>query len=134
MKRFKVFSGYQQLYVMDAELYPPAPEEWTDEHVAQRHNTLRHITALCTEGDISARVVSCGPDDDYPAMPDRAEFEVRTEIEVVSGRIGVYGWPDELNDEYAVLPGIYTIVFRGYALDKVDSEEDYYGLEIRKKG
>jgi hydrogenase maturation factor len=39
-----------------------------------------------------------------------------------------------LKDEYAVSPGIYTIVFRGYALDKVDSEEDYYGVEIRKKG
>jgi hypothetical protein len=91
MKRFDVFSGYHQFHVMDAGLDPPAPEEWTDEHVAQRHNTLRHITALCLEGDISARVVSCGPDDNYPAMSDPAEFEVRTEIEVVSGRIGVYG-------------------------------------------
>jgi hypothetical protein len=134
MKRFEVFSGYRQFYVADAELDPDAPEDWTDAHCAQRHNTLRHITALCPEGDISARVVSCGPEDVYPEMPDPAEFEIRTEIEVPSGKIGVYSWPRDLHDEYVVAPGVYTIWFRGYALASVDSEQDYYGVEIRKKG
>ncbi|HVX91294.1 MAG TPA: hypothetical protein VHC20_06790 [Candidatus Paceibacterota bacterium] len=134
MKRFEVFSGYRQFYVADAELDPDAPEDWTDAHCAQRHNTLKHITALCPEGDISARVIACGPSDVYPEFPDAAEFEVRTEIEVPSGRIGIYGWPRELQDEYVVAPGTYMILFRGYALSKIDSKEDYYGVEIRKKG
>jgi len=33
-----------------------------------------------------------------------AEFEVETEIEVKSGKIGVFGWPRELEDEYPVEP------------------------------
>lgn len=37
-------------------------------------------------------------------------------------------------DEYSTVPGIYTIQFRGYALAGVDSEQDYYGVEIRKNG
>lgn len=134
MKRFEVFSGYRQFYVADAGLNPDAPEEWTDEHCAQRHNTLPHIVALCPEGDISARIICCGPDDPYPDMPAPAEFEVLTKIDVPSGRIGIYGWPRELYDEYSVDPGNYTIRFRGYSLDKVESEGDYYGVEIRKEG
>jgi hypothetical protein len=134
MTRFKVFSGYRQFYVADAGVDADAPEDWTDDHIAQRHNTLKHITALCPEGDISARIICCGPEDVYPEMADPAEFDVQTEIEVPSGRIGVYGWPRELRDEYVASPGWYTIHFRGYCLAKVDSEQDYYGVEIRKKG
>jgi hypothetical protein len=133
MKRIEVFSAYRQFYIADAGLDPDAPEDWTDAHVAQKHNTLRHITALCPEGDITARIVCCGPNDDYPEMPDSAEFEVQTEIEILTGKIGIYGWPRELADEYLVTPGVYSILFRGYALDKVESEADYYGVEIRQK-
>ena len=133
MTRFEVYSGYRQFYVADVDLDPDAPEDWTDTHVAQRHNTLRHITALCPEGDISARIICCGPDDPYPDMPDPAEFEIETEIEVKSGKLGVYGWPRELKAEYSVEPGVYSILFKGYALHQVEVEEDYYGVEIRKK-
>ena len=133
MRRFKVFSGYQQFYVADAGLEPAAPEEWNNTHCQQRHNTLKHITALCPEGDISARVISCGPADELPNVPDPVEFEVHTEIQVPSGRIGVYGWPWELKDEYQVPPGTYAICFRGYALDRVEVEEDYYVVQIRNK-
>jgi len=133
MKHFEVFSGYHQFYVADAGLDPDAPENWTDAHIAQRHNTLPHIAALCPEGNVTARVVSCGPSDIYPVMPDPVAFEVQTEIEVKSGRLGVFGWPRELEDEYTVDPGIYSICFRGYALDKVNIQQDYYGVEIRKR-
>jgi hypothetical protein len=133
MKRFKVFSGYQQFYVADAGLEPAAPEDWNDAHCQQRHNTLQHIAALCPEGDISARIISWGPDDETPPLDDPAEFEVQTQIEVPSGRIGVYGWPWELEDEYNVSPGTYMISFRGYRLDRVEAQEDYYVVQIRKK-
>jgi hypothetical protein len=133
MKRFEVSTAYRQFYAADVDLDPDAPEDWTDAHVAQRHNTLQHIAALCPEGDITARIVSCGPEDDYPVMPDPVEFEVQTEIDVASGRLGVFGWPRELEDEYLVEPGLYSIRFRGYALDKIASMQDYYGVEIRKK-
>jgi len=133
MKRFQVFSGYRQFYVADAGLEPAAPEDWDDSHTAQRHNTLQHITALCPENDISARIISCGPQDEPPPVEPPAEFEVHTEIQVPSGRIGVYGWPWELQDEYHVEPGTYAICFRGYALDRITAKEDYYTVQISKK-
>ena len=133
MKQFEVYSGYRQFYVADAGLDPAAPEIWNDTHVAQRHNTLQHIVALCPEGDITARIISCGPEDTCPILPDRPEFEVRTEIEIKTGKLGVFGWPHELKDEYLVEPGTYAIFFRGYALSKVADEQDYYVVEIRRK-
>jgi hypothetical protein len=116
MKRFTVYSGYSQFYVADVGLEPEAPVDWTDLHVEQRHNTLTHITALCPEGDITARIISYGPGDDLPLLDDPAEFEVVTEITVTSGQVGVYGWPWELEDVYSVEPGVYTVIFRGFRL------------------
>jgi hypothetical protein len=133
MKRFTVFSAYRQFYVADAGLDADAPVEWNDAHIAQRHNTLRHIVALCPENDISARIVSCGPDDVCPQVTEPAAFEVFTEVEIVSGKIGVFGWPRELEDEYQVQPGIYSVRFSGFALEKAATEEDYYTVVIRKK-
>lgn len=133
MKRFEAYSGYRQFYVADAGLMPPAPEDWTDTHIQQRHNTLQHITALCPEGDVSARIVSCGPEDPEPEVAGSRDFEVETAIEIKTGRIGVFEWPAEPQDEYTVPPGIYRIVFRGYDIAKVDSEEDFYVVLIRSK-
>lgn len=133
MKRFEVNSGYRQFYVADAGLEPDAPEVWNDTHVAQRHNTLQNIVALCPEGDITARVISIGPDEQLPDLDDRLEFEVETAIEVPSGRIGVFGWPWAIQDEYQVDPGTYIVRFFGYALDRAADEEDYYVVQIRVK-
>jgi len=130
--RFEVFSGYRQFYVADIGLNPAAPEEWTDEHVAQRHNTLKNITALSPEGDITARIISCGPGENAPEESNEPDFEVRTCIEITSGKIGVLGWPNELQDHYVVDPGTYIIVFKGYQANKVDVQEDYYVVRIER--
>ena len=61
MKRFEVYSGYQQFYVADIGVKPSAPVDWTNENIAQRHNTLKSITALRPVGDITAKIISCGP-------------------------------------------------------------------------
>ena len=132
MKRFKIFSGYRQFYVADSGLNPPAPEVWTDTLI-KHHNTLKHIVALCPEGDISARITSCGPADLPPDLPDKMDFEIETSLEVPSGKIGIFGWPYELQDEYEVEPGVYAIYFRGYATEKTDLEEDFYVVLIRRK-
>ena len=130
MKRYEIYCGTQQFYVADAELEPDAPEDWDDAHVRQRHNTLKHITALCPKGDVSARVISCGPGEHPPETKDKADFEVITWIEIPSGHIGVYGWPWELMDRYAVTPGQCRIRFTGYRTDRADQEEDYYLVEV----
>jgi len=132
MKRFQVFSGYRQFYVADSGLSPNAPEEWKDIHVQQRHNTLKNITALCPEGDITARIISCGPQDEMPLLYDVADFEVKTAIEIETGKVGVYGWPWELQDEYVVESGTYNILFTGYATAQVEDEKDYYVVQIQK--
>jgi len=89
MKEFEVFAGYRQFYVADTGLQAAAPEDWTKVHVEQRHNTLKNITALCPEGDITARIISCGPKDTLPPIADPADFEAQTSIEIETGKIGI---------------------------------------------
>jgi hypothetical protein len=102
MKQFLADSNYHQFYVADRALEPDAPTEWTDQDVAARHLTLENIAALCPGSDIDARITSCGPNDPEPSFPDSPDFELTTHIRVPSRRVGIYGWPWELEDEYEI--------------------------------
>jgi hypothetical protein len=134
MKQFLADSNYHQFYVADREFEPEAPTEWTDANVAARHLTMESISALCPESDIDARITSCGPNDPEPSFPDRPDFELITSIKIPSGRVGIYGWPWELEDEYDIGTLDYEIFFQGFAIDKKDDEEDYYYVRVRPKG
>lgn len=129
MKTHTINSTYRQFYVADADLDPDAPEEWNDEHIKQRYNALQNIVALCTGGDISARVICMQPGEKYQSEL-QVEFQVITEIEIESGKLAVYEWPRELMEEYSVTPGIYQIRFTGYNLSAIDSEGDIYVVEF----
>jgi hypothetical protein len=133
MKEFIADSNYHQFYVADRELEPDAPEDWTDDDVEKHHLTERHIVALSPVGDIDVRINSCGPDDPLPSFPDPIDFEVRTQIEIPSGKVGIYGWPWELEDQYDVPPGVCEILFRGYATARADEGADYYVVKINPK-
>lgn len=130
MKKFIVDSNYHQFYVADRELEPDAPEEWTDEDVNNHHLTARYIVALSPVGDMDARIFSYGPDEPLPDFPDPIDFEVRTQIEVPSGKVGVFGWPWEIEDQYDIAPGFCDILFRAYATARVDDDADYYLVKI----
>ena len=124
-----VDSSYKQFYVADIGLDPDAPEEWTDVHIEQRFNAQKNIVALCPEGDISARIISVPPGQKYEGVVV-PEFKVSTEIIIESGKLGVFGFPWELLEEYEVQPGKYKINFSGFLLEKVNEEADYYVVEV----
>ncbi|MBB1390079.1 hypothetical protein H5185_11710 [Shewanella sp. SG44-6] len=129
MKTHTIDSTYRQFYIADAGLDPDAPEDWSDQHVLQRYNALTNIVALCPEGDITARVKPFAPGETYQSEQE-PDFEVRTQITILSGRLGVFGWPREALEEYCVQPGKYLIYFRGYNLCQVNEERDFYTVEF----
>jgi hypothetical protein len=133
MKTFVVDSNYHQFYVADVELEPDAPTEWTDDDVEKHHLTARNIAALSPVNDIVARITSCGPEDTLPDFPDKPDFEVLTEIEIPSGKVGIYGWPFELQDQYSIAPGKCEILFRSFATDRVEQDGDYYLVQVKPK-
>jgi len=133
MKKFIINSSFHQFYIADRELEPDAPTEWTDADAANHHLTAKHIAALSPISDIEARIISCGPGDSLPEFPDPIDFEVRTEIEVPSGKLGIYGWPWELEDQYDIAPGTCEILFRAYATGQVEQGGDYYLVKIEPK-
>jgi hypothetical protein len=136
VKEFIADSNYHQFYVADMELEPDAPENWTADDVAKYHLTATHIVALSPVSDVDARIFSIGPDELPPDFPLQPDFEVRTQIEVPSGKVGIYGWPFELEDQYEIPPGTCEILFQGFATAKSDSGEDFYLVQVspRKHG
>lgn len=130
MKTHTINSIYRQFYVADAVLKPSPPVEWTEEHIKQRFNALQSIVALCPEGDISARVICVPPGESFEACKE-PDFVVTTVILIESGDIGIYEWPLDPIEEFRVSPGVYTIQFMGFNTDKVESEQDFYTVEIK---
>lgn len=129
MNQYEIDSTYRQFYVADAGLEQDAPDEWTDEHLAQHFNTLENIAALVTEGGTSARI-SCYALGESSSISEAPNFEISTEIEVPTGIIGVYEWPWEKLEEHRVPPGRYRLKYSGYNLSESEHERDFYALEI----
>lgn len=130
MKTYDVDSACRKVYVADRELEPPAPEDWTEEHPKQRHFALDHLVALCPVSDIVARITSYGPKEAAVESDDQPDFEVVTEIAIPSGKVGVYGWPWELQDSYSIAPGKARIRFRGFRTSDADNGLDHYIIEM----
>ena len=133
MKQFIADSTYHQFYVADRILEPEAPTEWTDKDVEARHVTLENIVALSPESDLDARITSCGPGDVEPTFPDEPDFELITQIIAPSRKVGIYGWPWELEDEYEIGSEECEITFRGFALERKEEDGDYYLVKVVSK-
>ena len=124
MKSISVSGSYKQFYVADIDINPMAPEIWTDENVAQRHNCGQGIVALSPDNDIQAQIKVFWFDE-KPSI-SKYDFMIETKLNVTGNNIGVLGWPWELQDSREVTPGEYIITFSGHCIDRIDSNEDYY--------
>lgn len=131
MKQFLIDNAYRQFYVADRVMEPEAPTQWHDSDIAARHLAEESIVALCPSGEFIAKVFSCGPQDPEPGFPDDPDFEVRVWIRVPSKRVGIFGWPWELMAQYELDSSDCVIRFQGFAIDKIESEEDYYLVQIK---
>ena len=129
MRIHTVDSTYRQFYVADSGLEPDAPEDWNDGHIQQRFNAQENIVALCTEGQVTARVICVPPGERFHSEM-RPDFKVCTRLNIESGRLGVYGWPWELLEEHDLSKGMYGVRFSGYNLIGVESEDDFYTVEL----
>ena len=43
----EVFADYKQFYVQDAGIDPPAPEDWTDDDIANRSKVAENVVVVC---------------------------------------------------------------------------------------
>ena len=129
MNKHTITSSYRQFYVADSNLEPLAPEIWTKDDVSRRHNTDKNITALVTDGDITARLIIYGPDNPELDM-GKPDFIVETEIDIETGEVGIYEWPFELLEKFKVQNGKLKITFKGYNTKAVENEEDFYTVKI----
>lgn len=121
------------MYVADRVIEADAPSEWTMEDMARNHLAGLNIVALCPVTDADATIISCGPDDVPPIFPDAPDFEVRTQIEVPSGMVGIYGWPWEFEDEYDIEPGVCYVLFQAFSTALSESGGDYYCVRVSNK-
>jgi len=130
MKSISVSGCYKQFYVADIDINPLAPEVWTDDNVAQRHNCGQGIVALSPDNEIKARVNIFWFDDKPPIT--KYDFLIEARLNVTGKNIGVLGWPWELQDSQEVIPGEYVITFSGHCIDRIDNNDDYYVVWIHR--
>lgn len=133
-KQYEIFADYHQFYLMDAEEYPNAPEDYTDEDVRQRIKTGKNIVVIQPERNTSVpvelEILDASPSDDFEKWSHVAEAS----LDLPSGKLLIEDGTGSSIDEIILLAGTYRVRAYFGNLDKLSSDgldgDDYYKLAL----
>jgi hypothetical protein len=129
-KHYKIFADYHQFYLMDAEEYPDAPEDWTDEDVQRRIKADKNIVVIQPERNMTVpvdlEISDSEPEEDFENWNHIAEAS----LELPSGKLQIEECLGETKDILILQPGSYRIrAFYGglnkLSFDGLDGDDQY---------
>jgi hypothetical protein len=132
--RLAIFADYHQFYVWDPKA-SHAPEDWTDQAVANRVNVAPGVVVICPMRDMEVPVEVGIWDSEPQVIFDAWQHVVEAPL-VTSGRIEIHECTGGPQACFSVEPGDYTVrgLYRG--LDTVSADglegKDFYEVQIWK--
>jgi hypothetical protein len=134
--RLAIFADYHQFYVWDPETSGgQAPEQWSNEDVANRVKVLRGVVVVCPARQMTVPV-EVGIWDSEPHVVFNAWQHVAEAPLTTAGRIEIHECTGGSHACFTVEPGDYTVraLFRG--LDTLSEDgldgKDFYEIQIWK--
>jgi hypothetical protein len=131
---FEVFADYHQFYVQDGDLNPPAPEDWTDDDVANRVKVAQNVVVVCPIRNMSVPVAI----ELYESKPDEAaeawDHVVHCSLSIPTGHLQVHECTGGPMLDWHIKPGDYEvlILFGGLATTSDDglNGQDHYKVLV----
>lgn len=126
----EVFADYQQFYVQDGGVNPPAPEDWTDEDVANRVKVAQNVAVVCPVRNMSVPV-EIELHDSHPDEPAEGwDHVVHCSVAVPTGHLQVHECTGGPVLDWRIKPGEYEllVLFGGLATisdDGLDGQDHY---------
>lgn len=133
-KHYEIFADYHQFYLMDAEEYPNAPEDWTDEDVQRRIKADKNIVVIQPERNMAVPVEL--EILDYPPNVEFDEWQhiVEASLDLPSGKLLVEECLGEVKDIINLSSGTYRIRAYYGNLDRLSFDglegDDHYKIAI----
>jgi hypothetical protein len=129
-----IFADYHQFYVWDPQKSGRlAPEDWSDQDVANRAKTAPSVVVICPIRDMNVPVEVGLWDSEPNVIFDEWQHVIEAPL-ATDGLIEIHECTGEAKASFEVEPGDYTVraLYRG--LDKLSDDglegEDFYEVQI----
>jgi hypothetical protein len=133
-KHYDIFADYNQFYLMDAEIYPKAPEDYTDEDVQRRIKADKNIVVIQPERNMTVlvelEILESSPNDEFEDWQHVAEAG----LDLPSGKLLIEECLGEVIDTIVLPPDSYRIRAYYGGLDTLSFDglegDDHYKIAI----
>ena len=129
----QVFADYNQFYVQDGEVNPPAPEDWTDIDISNRAKVAQNVVVVCPLRNMLVPVELEVHGEKPSIQLSRWDHVVLCDLELPSGRLQVHECTGGELLNWAVAPGHYQVALLYSGLgtlsqDGLQGEDKYHVL------
>ncbi len=130
----EVFADYNQFYVQDGGVSPPAPEIWTDEDIANRSKVAENVVVVCPLRNTTVPVeVALYGSEPYPGevSPDHL---VECSLSLPTGHLQVHECTGGPVLNWEVASGTYRVRLSFFGLGTITANglkgRDCYKVEL----
>ena len=129
----QVFADYNQFYVQDGEVNPPAPENWTDIDITNRVKVAQNVVVVCPLRNMLVPVELEVHAQKPSIQLSHWDHVVLCDLSLPSGRLQVQECTGGELLNWAVAPGHYQVALLYSGLgtlsqDGLQGEDKYYVL------
>jgi hypothetical protein len=130
----EVFADYNQFYVQDGGVNPPAPEHWTDEDIANRSKVAESVVVVCPLRNMTVPVeVALNDSEPSPGLvaPDHV---VECSLSLPTGHLQLHECTGGPILNWEIASGTYRVRLSYFGLSTITANgldgRDFYKVEL----
>ena len=129
-----VFADYHQFYVRDGGVNPPAPENWTEEDLANRSKVAENVIVVCPLRNMTVPVEISLHDSEPPPGEVSPDHLVECSLSLPTGHLQVHECTGGPVLNWEVNPGTYRVRLSYLGLSTIKANgldgSDFYKVAL----
>jgi hypothetical protein len=130
----QVFADYHQFYIQDGGINPPAPEDWTEEDIANRCKAENNVVVVCPLRNMTVAVAVELHDSEPKAEKDLSDHVVECSLDLPTGHLQVHECTGGTVMDWRVPAGSYHVRLSFAGLKSISENglegDDSYKIEL----
>jgi hypothetical protein len=130
----QVFADYNQFYVQDGGVNPPAPEDWTEHDIANRSKVAENIVVVCPLRNMIVPVEMALHDAEPSPERVSPDHVVDCSLSLPSGHLQIHECTGGSVLNWEIAAGTYRVRLVYFNLDTITSDglegADFYKVEL----
>lgn len=130
----ELFADYNQFYVQDGGVNPPAPEDWNDEDIANRSKVAANVVVVCPLRNMTVPVEVALHDSEPSPAEVSPDHLVECSLSLPTGHLQVHECTGGPVLNWQVASGTYRVRLSFFGLGTITSSglagSDFYKVEL----